>query len=422
MLLTASFVLAAPKVVFAQLDHPNLLAGAAAHFARVPRVVMSFRNYNPTNFPYLANDWFLAAYRLFSKSDRVLLSGNYRGANDDYAEWIGISHDRVAHIPNAIEEDMFPIPSEADVASVRAELGLDADTPVILGVFRLSAEKAPLLFVEACARVIKSVPETRAFIVGMGQMQPQIEAVIAELGLQSQITLLGRRSDVNVLMRIATVFLLASEKEGMPNVLMEAQLMATPIVATRAGGTSDTVIEGHTAMLCPVGDVEGLAAACVALLRNPDRARQMGDEGRRYVLTAFPRQKLGERYLRLARGDFGGIDPFISSLNWTADDYSTADQELIQNPDRITKSNIEKYMTNISSHPLYAQMEEIKKISMLHVEVLLLLRLFARATKAGILEIGSYIGGSTIAIALGVKDRTSQYRPVLLSGTGRQIP
>ena len=160
LLLTAGFLRAAPKVVFAQLDHPNLLAGTAAHFARVPRVIMSFRNYNPTNFPYLTNDWFLAAYRLLTKSDRVLLSGNYRGANDDYADWIGVPHDDVTHIPNAIEEDMFPIPDETSVDAVRAELGLKKNDPVILGVFRLSAEKAPLMFVEACARIIKSVPET----------------------------------------------------------------------------------------------------------------------------------------------------------------------------------------------------------------------------------------------------------------------
>ena len=408
MLLTAAFVLAAPKVVFAQLDHPNLLAGAAAHFARVPRVVMSFRNYNPTNFPYLTNDWFLAAYRLLTKSDRVLLSGNYRGANDDYADWIGVPHDDVAHIPNAIEEDMFPIPDEASVAAVRTELGLKTGDPVILGVFRLSAEKAPLVFLETCARVFKSVPDSRAFIVGGGQLQPELEALIADLGLQSKITLLGRRSDVNVLMRIATVFLLTSEKEGMPNVLMEAQLMATPIVATRAGGTSDTVIEGQTALLCPISDVEGLSTACVTLLQNPDRARKMGDEGRRYVLTAFPRKKLGERYLNLARGQSEvASDPFAAIHPWSPDECIEADRRFVRASTTVKDEDVARYVSNLSSHPLYTQMSGIKNISMLHVDVLLLLRLLALSARGGILEIGPYVGGSTIAIASGVRDGKS---------------
>ena len=66
--LTSAFCRAAPKVVFAQLDHPNILAGFASHLANVPRVVLSFRNYNPTHFPYLANDWHLPSYRLLSRS------------------------------------------------------------------------------------------------------------------------------------------------------------------------------------------------------------------------------------------------------------------------------------------------------------------------------------------------------------------
>lgn len=401
MLLTACFVLAAPKVVFSQLDHPNLLAGAAAHFARVPRVVMSFRNYNPTNFPYLTNDWFLAAYRLLSTSDRVLFSGNFRGANDDYADWIGIPHDRVAHIPNAIEQDMFPMPDDDQVASVRAELGLTANTPVILGVFRLSAEKAPLIFLEVCTRIIADLPEARAFIVGMGPLQSQLEGVIAERGLQSRVVLLGRRSDVNALMRAASVFLLTSEKEGMPNVLMEAQLMATPIVATKAGGTSEAVIDGRTATLCHVGDVQALTDASLTLLRDPDHARRMGDEGRRFVLTAFPRKRLAESYVKLARGD---LRPAPARSGSTSH-YTKADLGFIRNPDQITRSAIAQYVAGTSSHPLYAWMNEIKKSSMLHVDVLLLLRALALATKGGVLEIGSYIGGSTIAIASGVRDR-----------------
>lgn len=315
MLLTACFILAAPKVVFSQLDHPNLLAGAAAHFARVPRVVMSFRNYNPTNFPYLVNDWFLTAYRLLSKSDRVLFSGNFHGANNDYADWIGIPHDRVAHIPNAIEQDMFPMPSDDEVASVRAELGLATDTPMILGVFRLSTEKAPLVFVEACARIVAALPKARAFIVGMGPLQSKLETVIAERGLQSKITLLGRRTDINALMRAANVLLLTSEKEGMPNVLLEAQLMATPVVATKAGGTSEAVIDGQTALLCHIGDIDAVAEASLTVLRDPDFARRMGDEGRRFVLTAFPRRRLADSYLKLARGDFSLVAPQPSNTH-----------------------------------------------------------------------------------------------------------
>jgi len=308
--LAAAFVQCAPKVVFAQLDEPNILAGFAAHLAGVQRVVLSFRNYNPTNFPYIDKAWYREAYRLLSTSGKVLFSGNHRDANRDYANWIGISPGRVTHIPNVIDREMFPVPTDDDLAFACSELGLSAGAPMVLGAFRLSIEKDPLTFIDVCAQVAKELPALRVFLVGIGPMQGEIEERISMLGLEKNVTLLGRRSDINVLMTLASIFLLTSTKEGMPNVLMEAQLMGTPIVATRTAGTADTVTEGQTALLRDVGDIEGLASGCLQLLREPPRAARMGDAGRRRATTSFSRALLCQRYLDLLcdRQGSGGSD------------------------------------------------------------------------------------------------------------------
>jgi glycosyltransferase involved in cell wall biosynthesis len=169
MNLAATFAALAPKAVFTQLDEPNILAGFAAHIAGVPRVILSFCNVNPTNFDYIYKDWYRAAYRLLSASRRVRFSGNQRDANIDYANWIGMEADRVAHIPNGIARETFPIPTERQLAAARDELKLAADTPVLLGVFRLSAEKDPLAFVEVCARVARTCLPCGLFWSGSGR-------------------------------------------------------------------------------------------------------------------------------------------------------------------------------------------------------------------------------------------------------------
>src|SRR5262249_8671228 len=69
-----------PRAVIAQLDRTNLLAGTAALLAGVPRVVLSFRNFNPSKFSYLSCDWYLPIYQSLIESPRVLLSGNSRAA------------------------------------------------------------------------------------------------------------------------------------------------------------------------------------------------------------------------------------------------------------------------------------------------------------------------------------------------------
>jgi glycosyltransferase involved in cell wall biosynthesis len=89
----------------------------------------------------------------------------------------------------------------------------------------------------------------------------------------------------------------------MPNVVMEAQLMGTPVVATRVGGTPDTVIDGKTAILCPARDADALAQACLELLTDPARARRMGQAGHSFVTDNFPREKLARRYLDLVIGE-----------------------------------------------------------------------------------------------------------------------
>jgi glycosyltransferase involved in cell wall biosynthesis len=297
--LTATFLSIKPKVVFAQLDYPNILAGFAGLLANVPRVVLSFRNYNPTNFPFMHTDWFLPAYRLLGASPCIIFSGNSHDANRDYAKWIGIDPARISWIPNAVDPDVFPIPDEGEVEKLRSELAIPSGTLVLLGVFRLSPEKDPLVFVETCARTAAEIPDLRILIAGIGPMQAAMEAAFADRGLSSRVRFLGRRGDVNVLMRLASVLLLASAKEGMPNVVLEAQLMGTPVVATRTGGTVDTVIDGVTAVLCPVGDAAALAAACTRILRSPSLGRKMGAAGRSHVLTMFPKSQLANRHLQL---------------------------------------------------------------------------------------------------------------------------
>jgi predicted O-methyltransferase YrrM len=82
--------------------------------------------------------------------------------------------------------------------------------------------------------------------------------------------------------------------------------------------------------------------------------------------------------------------------------------ESVANMEQISSAELELLVQNLSQHPAYSVMQELKKISMLHVDVLLLLRILAASGHGGILEIGAYIGGSTIAIALGIREGLSR--------------
>ena len=99
-------------------------------------------------------------------------------------------------------------------------------------------EKSPDDFVRVCARVAERDAKVRFLIAGVGPLENQLRSQADEVGLAERILFLGPRTDINVLMRAASLLLHTAKKEGMPNVILEAMLSGTPIVATESG--SDT--------------------------------------------------------------------------------------------------------------------------------------------------------------------------------------
>jgi glycosyltransferase involved in cell wall biosynthesis len=310
--LTALLSSVRPQAVLAQLDYSNLIAGTAALLADVPRVLLSFRNYNPTNFSYLTNEWFLPLYRALCHSPRVVLSGNSHAANADYARWIGVAESRVGLVPNAIDSGRFAASGQERLDELRREFGIDASTPVVLGVFRLNEEKRPLLFVEACAQAAASVPGLRVLVAGVGPFESAMRRRIEELDLQEAVTLLGRREDIADLMSISSMLLLTSSFEGMPNVVMEAQLCGLPVVASRVGGVPDCMIDGETGYIVDVDDYAGFGQRCVQILSDADLRERLGRRGAQHMREQFSIAAMSERYLQLL-ADGGALRDASSS-------------------------------------------------------------------------------------------------------------
>lgn len=286
----------APKAVIAQLDEPNLSFAAAARALGIDRAVVSFRNYNPTNFDYLPHEWFRPIYRMISRSGAVRFTGNFQGAVDDYADWIGIDRSRMVTIANAIDGDLFAAPLTAP-AVLRSQIGVAADAPMVLGVFRLAAEKAPFDFLEVAKLVATAVPDVRFVVAGVGPMLAKLEDKIDELELRDVVQLLGRRDDVPALLGAADMMLLTSRLEGMPNVVLEAQFSGLPVVATDAGASGQIVADGETGYICEIGDIKGLADRCIALLKDSDLRSRMAASAKARIGQKHSKEMLAQSYV-----------------------------------------------------------------------------------------------------------------------------
>ena len=125
-------------------------------------------------------------------------------------------------------------------------------------------------------------------MVGDGPLAEEVRRRAAARGVSEAVDLLGFCDNPFPLMRAADLFLLASDYEGLPNALIEAQGLGLPAVATRCPtGPEEIVADGETGRLVPVGDMDALAAAAEEILADEGRRRAMGEAAARRARERF---------------------------------------------------------------------------------------------------------------------------------------
>jgi len=206
-----------------------------------------------------------------------------------------ISPDKVVTVYNGIDLDTIDTASPCKSLS----LGSGGDTPVIATVANIRFIKGIDILVRAAALVVKQVPNAKFVVIG-GALQErdyaeEVRAAVSRLGLEQNVRFLGTRTDVCALLKQSDVFCLPSRSEGMSNALLEAMACRLPCVATDVGGNSEVIIEGRTGFLVPSENPHALAARIVSSLRDRERAKCMGEEGRRIVELKFTVQHMVER-------------------------------------------------------------------------------------------------------------------------------
>ncbi|TDF84110.1 glycosyltransferase [Pseudomonas sp. H9] len=159
--------------------------------------------------------------------------------------------------------------------------------PRLVCVGRLCEQKGQLLLVEAARRLAAQGVPFEIVLAGDGEMRADIEALIAQHGLQAQVRITGWISSAQVReeMLAARALVLPSFAEGLPVVIMEAMALRRPVLTTYVAGIPELVRQGESGWLFPAGAVEELAAAMADCLAQPVEALQrMGEAAYQRVL------------------------------------------------------------------------------------------------------------------------------------------
>jgi glycosyltransferase involved in cell wall biosynthesis len=181
--------------------------------------------------------------------------------------------------------------------SAQEEMG----RPRVLFVGRLVEEKNLEDWLRVAALVAEREPGAEFEIVGDGPCRPHLEKLAGELGIAQRVRFRGfvPYEELRPIYASSAVFLITSHCEGFGRVVVESCLQQLPVVGTRITGVEDIVEDGRTGLLHSSGDVDGMAGSVVAILRDQELRRQMGQAAREHVTERFDPERLSRSWMSL---------------------------------------------------------------------------------------------------------------------------
>jgi glycosyltransferase involved in cell wall biosynthesis len=212
-------------------------------------------------------------------------------ANGRYlAEHKGLPAQKISVIHNGSDLKRFRH-GRCKSAGLREKLGFRMEELVLLVAGRLEPQKGHSVLLKALPQVRRVFPNVRTVFAGEGELLPQLQGQLTELGLQGVVDFVGFQSNMEEWFGVADITVLPSFYEGLPLVAIESLAAGTPVVATAVDGTPEIVIHERTGLTVPPGAPEELATAICTLLADPGLRAQFGSAGRAWVEEEFSQEK-----------------------------------------------------------------------------------------------------------------------------------
>lgn len=273
-----------PDIVHAHMIHANILARLVRLTTPIKKLICTAHSANE------GGKLRMGLYRMtHSLSDITTNVSNV--ASNAYIEKKAVPKNGIITIYNGINFNNFKYDSLARL-SLETELDLDSSTKIILAVGRFHYAKNYPNLLSAINILKEKYPlPFKLLIAGDGELRLEIEQLIDQLDLGNEVVLLGRRNDIPKLMSACDVFVLSSDYEGLPTVLIEAMACQAHVVSTDVSGAEEILKDNGE--IVDVNDPEQLAQSILLLLD----ANEKNKSGYEYVYNKFNLNMISEQWL-----------------------------------------------------------------------------------------------------------------------------
>jgi glycosyltransferase involved in cell wall biosynthesis len=212
--------------------------------------------------------------------------------------------ERVTLAPNAVDTELFAVPSDEERIALRARLGLPAG-PIVTYVGIINARKNIDGILRIWRRSVEAGCGGHLVVVGpqptggAGSFQEQLAAFVREHRLEHRVTFAGHQSPVAPWLQASDIFLFPSRQEGMPNSVLEAMSCGLACVVSRSAGVDDLIASGQNGFAIDVADETAFADAVTTLLADPLSRARIGSAARQTVVSRFSLQALATTYYEM---------------------------------------------------------------------------------------------------------------------------
>ncbi|HQP92273.1 MAG TPA: glycosyltransferase family 4 protein, partial [Candidatus Omnitrophota bacterium] len=278
------------EIVHTHNSKAGFIGRMAAKIAGIPVIIHTVHGFS---FHDRENVFLKQIYILFEKlaarwADKIIFVAT---PLKEWAIKLGIEQaPQYGFIPDGIEISKFA--SAEGTERLRNQFGFSRNDLIVGVVAKLWEGKGHMEVLAAANSIIREVPNARFLFVGDGPLRKKIEKEVLEKKLDRFVCLAGFRNDIPEITSILDVALLASSFEGLGRVLLEAMICGKPVVATRVGGIPEIVKDGENGYLIPREDPKSISKAVIALLKDPDLRRRMGETGKKMITERYTADKM----------------------------------------------------------------------------------------------------------------------------------
>jgi glycosyltransferase involved in cell wall biosynthesis len=279
-------------IVLVEYGKTGLAVMNACERANVPFVV-HFHGYDAYRHKYLER--YSNLYKIMFKKAAAIIA-----VSKDMVEQLvslGAIREKISYIPSGADPDIF-----ANAAPGKSE-------PIFVSVGRFVDKKAHYLTLLAFKKVNECFPQAKLIFAGDGPLMGICKEIANAYNLNSSVTFLGpvTHEKVAEIMRPARAFVLhcitpdSGDREGTPNVIIEASAVGLPVISTKHAGIMDVVVHGETGFLVEERDIDAMAEYMIKMLENPKQAEKMGWAGRERIKQYFTIEISSEKVWQLLK-------------------------------------------------------------------------------------------------------------------------